>query len=372
MKLQIKGNLPEETISWLKTKKENDYLFSSNVPPDFALQKFKQLSEQLNKRTLKCHQVTWFVTNRCNLSCLHCGVSANQRRFSEISLADFAKIIPDLKELGVNFVSLTGGEPLIRKDIFEIIDLLKNSGFKVGMVTNASRLAELCSRMGDNKIDSLSISIDGLEKNHSLIRKSKNNFQETIAGIKMAKEAGINIVVVFTCVYPDNLQDLDELREMIFSAGADQWVLRPVTPSGRASAKENYFLSPEQVRDLLYYVKNVLEQGFDVSVGGEIGYLGKLDSYLYLSPYFSYAGWHSFVVLPNGDIKGFEELHLPVEGNIRKGDLKKIWFEGFNYYRNPELPDACLSCEYFSHCRGGHLPGAELGKRCIKPIIQLL
>ncbi|MFN4152117.1 MAG: radical SAM protein, partial [Candidatus Sericytochromatia bacterium] len=295
-------NLPLEFKDWLKTKKDNDYWLVPDVPFDSAIQKFNYYTNKLKEKKLKCRQVTWFVTNKCNLSCVHCGVSANDRLFKDLTLEEFSQITPQLKKIGVEFITLSGGEALLRKDIVEVITFLKENGFKVGLVTNATYLTKKLQKLGKNIPDSISISIDGLEENHFLIRQNKSNYKTAIKAIKEAKELGVNIISVATCVYPHNLKDLEELKTTLFEAGIDQWVLRAITPSGRASEKQNYFLDKQQIKDLLIYIKNNIENGYDITVGADLGYLGKLDSSIYLYPYFCTVGWDSFVILPNGDI----------------------------------------------------------------------
>lgn len=359
-------------IEWLKNKKYNDYWFISDTSDNYALELYNKNYRLLKSSQLQCKQLTWFVSNKCNLSCIHCGISANERKFKEITLEQFQNIIPKLKEIGVEYITLTGGEPLLRKDIIEIIMLLKANNFKVGMVTNGTYIEKLKNLNKENMIDAISISIDGLEQNHSLIRKSKNNFNETINAIKIAKKLGVKIVSIPTCVYPSNINDLEDLKSIIFSSGADQWVLRPVSPSGRAEDKKDYELSYDQIKDLLLYVKDNIQKGYEVTVGSDLGYLGILDSHLYLSPYFSSIGWSAMTLLPNGDIKGFDEMHLPLEGNVFNDDIKDIWLYGFEYFRKPYIPNECYDCKYFSRCRGGNHVTAELGRRCIKPVLEML
>jgi radical SAM protein with 4Fe4S-binding SPASM domain len=365
-------NLSSSFNTWLKNKNENDYWLAQNIPFDSAIQRFNNYTKQLKQKSLKCKQVTWFVTNKCNLSCVHCGVSANDRLFKELSLEEFSNITPKLKKIGVKYVTLSGGESLLRKDIVEIISFLKDNEFNVGLVTNASLLTKTLIRLQDKIPDSISISIDGLEQNHSIIRQNKSNYSQAIKAITKAKELGVPIVSVATCVYPNNLKELDELKKVLFNAGIDQWLLRPITPSGRAYEKKDYFLDKYQIKDLLIYIKNNIEQGYDITVGQDLGYLGKLDSYIYLYPYFCTIGWDSFVILPNGDIKGFEEDYLPLEGNILKDDIEEIWQNKFKYYRKPKLTDKCLKCAYFPSCRGGYIPGVKVNKRCIKGTLELL
>lgn len=359
-------------IEWLKNKKYNDYWFISDTSENYALNQYNKNYKLLKSGNLKCKQLTWFVSNKCNLSCIHCGVSANDRKFNEITLEQFENLIPKLKDLGVEYITLTGGEPLLRKDIIEIITLLKSNNFKVGMVSNGTYIDKLNNLSSENIIDVISISIDGLEENHSLVRKSKTNFNDTLKAIQICKKLGVKIVSVPTCVYPDNIKDLDELKTLIFEYGADQWILRPVSPSGRAGGKKDYELSYEQIKNLLLYVKDNIEKGYEITVGSDLGYLGALDSYLYLSPYFSNIGWSAMTLLPNGDIKGFDELHLPIEGNIFDNDINDIWLYGFEYFRKPFIPDECYECKYYARCRGGNLVTAELGRRCIKPVLDIL
>ena len=71
------------------------------------------------------------------------------------------------------------------------------------------------------------------------------------------------------------------------------------------------------------------------------------------------------------DIKGFDERHLPLEGNIFEDDLREVWYQKFLYYRRPDIPDDCYTCEYYQKCGGGHIPGAEMGRRCIKPVLEM-
>ncbi|MFN8673202.1 MAG: radical SAM protein [Candidatus Sericytochromatia bacterium] len=369
---ELTNNLDFST--WIKTKKDNDYWYVSDVPYNYGILKFHNYTNLLKNNQLKCKQVTIFVTNRCDLACLHCGVSANERQFSELTLENFEKIIlPKLKTIGVEYITLSGGEPFLRKDIVEIITLIKKEGFKLGIVSNGSKIKKNFKKLDILAIpDTITISIDGLEKNHTKIRKNKTNFKKAIEAITILKQFEVPIVAVSTCIYPYNLNDLEELKKIIFNLGADKWILRPISPSGRASDINDYYLTNEQLRDLLFYIKNNVENNYDISIGADIGYLGKLDSYIYLEPYFSSTGWDSMIILPNGDIKGFDEIYLPKEGNILIDDIEKIWKEGFKYYREPELPDDCLKCEYFTSCRGGYISGAEMGKRCIKPVLKML
>ncbi len=365
-------NLPADFINWLKNKKENDYWYLNNSSNTYALEKYNEILEKLKNQDLPCRYITWFVNNICNLSCDHCGVSANDLSYDNLSIIDFANIIPELIKLGTEYVTLSGGEPFLRKDIIEIIELLHYSDFKVGIVTNGSKISKYSKKLLKHGPDSVTVSIDGLRKNHDKIRGKKGSFEKALDSLEIFREVGVKLINVHTCIYPENLDELDELREIFFNKKIDQWVLRPIFLSGRADGKNQYSLSDNQVKNLLIYAKNSVELGYDVSIGGDLGYLGKLDSILSSKPYFDTTGWSGMVILPNGDIKAFNESYLPIEGNILKDNIKDIWYDKFTSYRFQEIPQECISCEYHGRCRCGYYPALELGKRCIRPILREL
>lgn len=352
--------------SWSQDKAPWEYWHAGLVPDDYAQQQRQHYLERLDNRQLTLGHVVWHVTNRCNLLCHHCGVAGGERKYSEISLDDFARALGPMMRLGLKYVTLSGGEPLLRKELFDIIAVLKICKLKVGMVSNGHNFRHFETQFLEHAPDTLSISIDGLEKNHNQIRAHSGSFQQTLEALKLAKTWGIHIVNVNTCVSPQNLSEMSELRDLIFDLGVDHWILRPITSSGRAEDAD-YALNQEQLKDLLHFSKASLEAGYDLTLGGT-GFLGPWDSLIYSYPHFPHSGWNSFYILPNGDIKGFNEDGLPVEGNILEDDIEKLWYSGFESYRHPELPLDCLQCDYFQRCGGGNIAEAHTGLRCAKPL----
>lgn len=160
------------------------------------------------------------------------------------------------------------------------------------------------------------------------------------------------------------------MRTEIFAAGAEHWILRPVTRSGRAESG-NLSLSEPQLEALLHFATESLWQGYDLTVAG-LGFLGPLDSMLNMSPFFAHAGWDSCYLLPDGRLKGFNEEILPVEGHLLKDDLQEVWQHGFRTYREAELPAFCHDCRYLGRCYGGNLPEAQTGTRCLRPLLEKL
>ncbi len=354
---------------WLSHKSPHDYWHFPQAPADFALYMRAHLLAALEQRKLPCEHVVWHMTNRCNLRCRHCGVWGGEKEYADISVADFLRRLPDLLKLGLKALTLSGGEPFLVPEIFTLIQAAQLAGLKVAAVTNGYFIRRDFERLNQAPLDSLSISLDGLAVSHNYLRASATSYDRVLESIRLAAQTAVPIVNVNTSVYPENLSELPALREQVFDAGAHHWVLRPVALSGRA---RNYplKLTNAQIFALLEFVADSIRAGYDVSLEG-LGYLGAWDSLLALTPFFSYAGWHSFYILPDGQIKGFNDDSQPVEGHFLQDDLADIWFNGFRAYRFPDLPEICADCRFWGACGGGNLAEANSGWRCIRDVLML-
>lgn len=350
---------------WLATRAPYAYRKYQGPTENYARQAHQALTQQLKSQQLACEHIVWHVTNRCNLACLHCGVRGGELAYEEVSLVDFARQMPALLRLGLRQITLSGGEPLVRKDIALIIELLKYSGLQVAMVTNGHYLERFASVV--RQLDSISISIDGLATAHNALRVHQNSYDHTLKALRFARDMGVPIRNVNTCVTPDNLSDLPALAQAIVEAGANHWILRPVAVAGRAEAQMRPEL--EGVYELLCTAYDLLESGIPVTVAG-LGYLANWDGVFADTPYVNRTGWNSFYLLPNGDIKGFNAEELPVEGNLLRDDLPTLWQQGFRMYRQPDLPEACLKCDFLGQCHGGNLAEAASGYRCVRPLFS--
>lgn len=355
-------------MTWLQHKEPRDYWYYPQAPADYALQARETLLKQLAARQLPCEHVIWHVTNACNLRCVHCGVWGGERTYRDISTRDFLSRLPQLLELGLQALTLSGGEPFLRKDIFELIQQLQQSGVRVACVTNGYFIERDWQVLHHTPPDSLSISLDGLAPAHNMLRAQAQSFETVLASIRLAAQTPIPLVNVNTSVFPANLGDLPALREAIFAAGARHWVLRPVALSGRAQ-DPCLKLSDPELHTLLCFAEDSVRQGYDLSVEG-LGYLGPWDSILSLAPYVGYAGWNSLYILPDGSLKGFNEDALPIEGHFLQDDLARVWYEGFGFYRFPEIPDMCRDCRFWPACGGGNVAEADSGWRCIRPLLE--
>ena len=140
----------------------------------------------------------WNITNACNLFCKHCYSSANIHRDNEVSVEKIEEQIPFLKKAGVKVVIISGGEPLIREDIFEIAEIFNRNGFITTLSTNGLLIDEKNIDKIKESFSYVGISIDGDEETHDRFRGMKGAFKKSLNSIRLVRDAGIKVGIRFT------------------------------------------------------------------------------------------------------------------------------------------------------------------------------
>lgn len=315
----------------------------------------------------------WELTLRCNLSCQHCGSRAGKPRPDELSLAEALKLCEELAALKCRFVTLGGGEPLLRKDWPLIAEKLVELGITVGMISNGlgwtEQVAHTAKTVG---LETVAFSVDGFEESHDFLRHSKGLFQKVLEDIAIAKKHGLTVSVV-TTVYNRNLHELEALRELLNQHGVERWQIQLGTPTGNFSDHRELALEPRDMLDLVPRIAAMCRDGKlpRVYPGHDVGYFGDPEERLRDPkdpiPFWTGcpAGCSIIGIESNGNIKGC--LSLPsaangedrfVEGNIRNEPLAEIWRRkgAFAYNREfslEQLGGFCRTCDYAEVCRGG-------------------
>ncbi len=145
----------------------------------------------------------WEITLACNLKCIHCHASSGKPHDDELSTEQGLRLLEEIASIReFRMLVLTGGEPLIRKDIFEILEYGKKLGLKFVIATNACLITEeIALRLKENNVAGVAISLDSYDsKIHNFIRGNLNAFNLAIRGIKNAKKAGLVIQINFTVI----------------------------------------------------------------------------------------------------------------------------------------------------------------------------
>jgi heme d1 biosynthesis protein len=200
--------------------------------------------------------VIWNLIRRCNLTCQHCySVSTDVDFPGELSTAEVFAVIDDLKRFRVPVLILSGGEPLIRPDIYDIAQRSKDMGFYTALSSNGTLMDEgHVGRMSAIGFDYVGISLDGRRETHDRFRRKAGAFDASVAALRRCRDAGIKIGVRFTLT-EGNQNDLPWLLEMIETEGIDKFYLSHLNYSGRGNVNRKhdaYLATTRRAMDLLF------------------------------------------------------------------------------------------------------------------------
>lgn len=322
-----------------------------------------QDSIEKERKEHRLRYLFWETTRACNLRCRHCGSDCTVPKPGELTAdevkAVFKSVASDFDARAI-MVAVTGGEPLLRKDLFEVMGYAHELGFPWGIVTNGMLvdpdIVEKCHKAG---MGTVTVSVDGLKEAHEYIRKG-GSFERTIDALRLFKESGhFSVVQATTCVSQYNIGDLGGLHELFSRMSIDEWRLLTVTPIGRAKEDPKLGLQPRQLRSLLEFIAaRRREGGLRVTFEEEgflgVAYEGKVRDSLYYCP----AGINIASILANGDIGACPNLPPEfIQGNVRKDRFKDVWENRYGNMRDLgwKRCGACNGCAWWEFCRGNSL-----------------
>jgi heme d1 biosynthesis radical SAM protein NirJ len=180
--------------------------------------------------------VIWNLVRRCNLTCKHCySISADKDFAGELSTEEVFSAMQDLKRFHVPVLILSGGEPLLRPDIFAIAQHAKAMGFYVGLSSNGTLIDESnIERIAGCNFDYVGVSLDGIRDTHDEFRRMKGAFEASLQGIRLCRDLGLKIGVRFTMTQ-DNAHDLPGLLKLVEEEGIDRFYFSHLNYAGRGN-----------------------------------------------------------------------------------------------------------------------------------------
>ena len=202
--------------------------------------------------------VAWEVTRNCNLACVHCRASATQGPYTdEIGTDDAFRLLNQIADTGSPIIILTGGEPLLRTDIFDIAKYGTQKGLKMVMAPNGTLVTKSVARkMTDSGIKRISISLDGsTAKSHDSFRGVTGAFEGAMQGIRAVKEEGIEFQIN-TTITKKNLTQIPAIQNLAVKLGAVAHHIFLLVPTGRGKYILDQEISAEEYEDTLHWFYN--------------------------------------------------------------------------------------------------------------------
>jgi MoaA/NifB/PqqE/SkfB family radical SAM enzyme len=309
-----------------------------------------KLSRMVGQPLVGPYQGMIFVTYQCNYRCVFCdlparAVAETRKGTKELTTGEFKKIIDDFAAIGTTGIGFTGGEPMMRPDMLELVAYTKKRGMLAHMSHNGSFAAipAIARRMLDSGLDGINISLDGsTARIHNWGRGVPTAYEKALAGIKNLVELRKNhqnkTRVMVTCVITEkNLDDIEKLIDRVKEMGADRIGFMPVQDLAVVYDKEKRvpkfrvqtMKKAERLVEKLIELRKKGDLGDGFSIDTSVGYLKLFMDSFYNKPLAipCWAGWATMAVDAYGNYFpcfSWAETNKPV-GNLREMGLAEFW-----------------------------------------------
>jgi len=302
--------------------------------------------------------VSWNVTRKCNLKCSHCYINATKQELkNELNTEEGKNLIDQICEVSRPLLILSGGEPLLRPDIYEFVRYGASKGLKMGLGSNGSLIdAAAAKQLKEAGIETVSISLDShIPEQHDEFRGVSGSWEKAVNAIKALQQNGV-LVQVNTTLTQQNYDQIDDIMALAENIGVENFHLFFLVPTGRGVKMAD--ISPAQYENMIKTTfAKVAKHRLNVrpSCAPQFMRIAK-DMGLDMSRWIRgcLAGLYYCRVYPNGDVTPCP--YLPIKlGNVRETSFKDIWFHSdmFKTLRDFDaLKGKCGVCEHRVVCGG--------------------
>jgi len=307
---------------------------------------------------LKPSLVSWNITRQCNLTCSHCYRDARERPDpDELTTDEGLRLIGELARVGFRVLILSGGEPLLRDDVFEFVRAASSLGMRPGLGTNGTLITEgVARRLQEAGLARAGISLDSADPEyHNLLRGSPTAWQEAMAGMQACRAVGLPFQIN-TTVTRQNQDQLLRITDLAGALGAVGHHVFFLVPTGRGKELVQDMVEAERCERLL---EALLERqaGTDLEIKPTCApQFVRIAERLGLATRFHtgcLAGRTYCVITPTGEVQPCP--YLPVRaGNVHDQAFTEIWenAEPFRRLREEPLTGACGRCRWGQTCFG--------------------
>lgn len=301
--------------------------------------------------------VSWNTTNACNLYCKHCYRDAGARAHEELNTTEGQKLIDEIAAAGFKIMIFSGGEPLLRDDICELIQYAAQKGLRPVLGSNGTLLTPALARdLKDAGAMAIGISLDSTDPDkHDEFRASPGCWQAAVDGMRACREVGLPFQV-HTTVLEWNSDEIESLTDLSVELGARGHHIFFMVPTGRAVDIEQETLRAEQYERLLERI--MVKQGqVDIELKPTCApQFMRIASQMGLTMRYTrgcLAGTAYCIISPRGDVQPCAYLNIPL-GNVRDIPFDQIWRENevLQKLRTMDYGGGCGQCEYNRICGG--------------------
>lgn len=300
----------------------------------------------------------------------------------ELTFEQYKAFLDKIKrDFGTHGIQLciTGGEPLLRKDFFDILGYAHSLGFHWGMTSNGTLINdETAARLKECGMGTVSISLDGMKGSHDAFRQTPGGWEAAVRGINALIDAdAFKEVQVNTVVHKGNIDELEELYEYLCGVDIDSWRLVTIEPIGRA-LDAGLSLDPDDYRRVFDFIREKRQENMPVLYGCT-HYLGlDLEREVRDWYFLCNAGIYTAGIRTNGDIGACLDIEMRpelIEGNILTDDFTQVWKNGFKAYRSDlyRKSEKCSACNERGFCGGGSFHSWDFDRNeqrvCFKGIL---
>jgi len=302
--------------------------------------------------------MSWNVTRECNMKCSHCYINATEKKLdNELTTQEAKNLMDQICQVSKPLLILSGGEPLLRSDIFELIEYGSSNGLKIGLGSNGSLIDDdVAAKLKAAGIATVSISLDShIPAQHDEFRGVVGAWEKAVNACKALRKNNV-LVQVNTTLTHENYDQIDDIMSLAEEIGVENFHLFFLVPTGRGTKLTD--ISPQKYEDMITNTfAKVSKHKLNVrpSCAPQFMRIAKgmgLDMRQWVRGCL--AGLYYCRIYPNGDVTPCP--YLPIKlGNVREKSFKEIWFNSpiFKALRDPNsLKGKCGACEYRTLCGG--------------------
>ncbi len=307
-----------------------------------------------NNQPILC---SWNTTQECNLKCVHCYRDAGDKKYNELTTEEGKSLLDEIKKAGFKIIVFSGGEPLLRKDIFELTEYASSIGLRPVFGTNGTLIdREMALRLKASGAARISISLDSLnESQHDKFRGVEGSWSRAVKAMKILKEIGLSFQIN-TTVTKRNIDEVLEITDFAVEIGADAHHIFFLVPTGRAVDIEIESLNAFDYEDLL---KKILLKSKTVNIELKptcAPQYMRIAKVLGIKTRFTkgcLAGTGYCSITPEGDVWPCPYMPIKV-GNVRVEKFSEIWRDAplFKELREGNLKGSCGKCSFNDICGG--------------------